>query len=206
QMVAMIEPAKALGEMLVKAAKIEFAFAERDAAIAGEKEGLIRYQRAKNLFARRALAEEELGSAELTWKKLESESKTKQKSVNIAQYEKQQADIELRLHEIRPVMPYENSSIKTILRQRGAAVKPGDPVIVVQNLARLQAEALIEEQYYSHLKRLERKALAKKKQITATIEPTILEKPFEMPGHDKDVNSVAVSRDLKIVSGGEDKK
>ena len=206
QMVAMIEPAKALGEVLVKSAKIEYALAERDAAIAGEREGLIRYNRAKGLRLRGAIADEELGSAELTWKKLESEKKTKQKSVNIAEIEKQQADIELRLHEIRPVMPYENSSIKSILRQRGAAVKPGDPVIVVHNLDRLQAEALIEEQYYSHLKKLEEKLLKKKKHITATIEPTILEKPHELPGHDKDVTSVAVSRDMKIVSGGEDKK
>jgi WD40 repeat protein len=206
QMVALIEPAKALGEVLVKKAKVEYAFAERDAAIAGEKEGSIRYVRAKRLHDRNALSAEELGSAELTWKKLESERKTKEKSVNIAEIEERQADIELRLHAIRPVMPFENSSIKSILRQRGAAVKPGDPVLVVHNLDRLQVEALIEEQYYSHLKKLEKKASDKKKQITATIEPTILEKPFELPGHDKDVNSVAISRDLKIVSGGEDKK
>jgi WD40 repeat protein len=206
QMVALIEPAKAMGEVRAKAAKVEYAMAEYEAAKAGEEEGLDRFQRAINLFNRKAIAKEELGAAQLTWKKLESERITKEKSIKIAQVDKEQADIDLRLHEIRPVMPYERSFIKSIVRQRGYAVKPGDPVLIVQNLDRLQAEALIEEQSYRALKEKER-AVDGKKQITATIEPTILEKPLrEWGAHDKDVTSLAVSRDMKIVSaGGEDK-
>jgi WD40 repeat protein len=205
QMVALIEPAKAMGEVLVKAAKIEYAMAEHEATKAGEQEGLERFQRALNLFTRKAISKEELGSAQLTWKKLESEKITKEKSIKIAQVEKEQADIDLRLHELRPVMPYEKSFIKSIVRQRGYAVKPGDPVFILENHDRLQAEALIEEQSYRDLKKKQRKD--EKKRITATIEPTILDKPLrEWGAHDEDVTSVAVSRDMKIVSaGGEDK-
>ena len=61
QMVAMISPAKALGEVLSKAAKVELAIAERDAAISGEKEGYERYDRAYKAWQIGALAKEELG-------------------------------------------------------------------------------------------------------------------------------------------------
>jgi WD40 repeat protein len=208
QMVALIQPAKALGEVLVKAAKIEFAEAEYEAAKAGEKEGAERLQRAEKLYRARSIAKEDLGAAQLTWQKLDSERITKEKSVKIARLEKQAADIDLNYHVLKPVMPYKESSIKSIVRHSGYAVKPGDPVIIVQHLGRLQAEALIEEQYYRDLKDKEKR----NKQITATIEPTILEKPYrEWVAHDRDVTSVAVARDMdnkfsRIVSaGGEDR-
>ncbi len=203
QMVALIEPAKALGEVLSKNAKIKYALAEKDGALAAEEEGYSRYKRAYKLrFVDRAISEEDYGAALLTWLKLKNERISKVEAVKIAEIDKDQADIELSLHEIRPLLPYKVSSIKTIVRQRGYAVKPGDPIIIVQNLERLQAEALIEEQYFAVIREKDRA----KQGITATIEPTILEAPaHEFPGHALDVTSVAVAKDLRIVSGSEDR-
>ena len=79
------------------------------------------------------------------------------------------ADIELDTYRIRATLPYKNYSIKSLVKQRGAAVKPGDPIMLVQSLERLMAEALIEQQYYSRLK--------DEPHVTATIEPTIIEAP-----------------------------
>src|SRR5207244_1010700 len=132
QMLAMINPAKAWGEVQTKEAKIEFAIAERDAAVAGEQEGKERYDRANALlFSKGGIAKEDLGAAKLTWLKLKGERIAKEAGVKVANLEKKQADIDLGLHEIRAVMPYKLSSIKTIVRQRGNAVKQLDPVLIV---------------------------------------------------------------------------
>ncbi|MBI1830701.1 MAG: hypothetical protein HYR84_04535, partial [Planctomycetes bacterium] len=213
QMLGLVGPAKALAEVRAKQAKIDLAVAEWRAAVAGEKEGFERYRRAYKLYYETrppAIAKEDLGAAELTWHKLKSERIGKEKSIDMAQVEKDLADTELHMHELRVTLPYKLCSIKTIVRQLGYAVKQGDPVIMVQNLERLQAEALIEEQYFTHIKNRIAAAHAERtrehRPVTATIEPTILEKPaFEFPGHDLDVTSVAVTKDLRIVSGSEDK-
>lgn len=203
QMLAMIAPAKALGEVMSRAAKIKAAIAEKDGAIAAEKEGYIRYERAYKLhFIDKAMSAEDFGAAVLTWKKLQSERIAKVEGVKVAEVEKNQADIELQLHEINALMPYKYSTIKSIVRKQGYAVKPGDPVLIVQNLERLQAEALIEEQYFARIR--DKDPL--KQGITATIEPTILEAPaHEFPGHALDVTSIAVAKDMHIVSGSEDR-
>jgi WD40 repeat protein len=201
QMLALIEPSKAIGEVYSKMAKVELALAEKEAAIAGKHEGWVRYQRAKELRALKAIAEEDLGAARLTWQKLASEEVAKVAGVKMANIEKKIADIDLGLHEIRAVMPYNTASIKTIVRQQGYGVKPGDPILVLQNLERLQAEALIEEQYFTRI----RQKYPENKGITAAIEPTVVEAPsHEFPGHSLDVTSVAVARDMRIVSGSED--
>jgi WD40 repeat protein len=195
QMVAMIEPAEALGEVLAKINKIEIAKSELASATYGEEEGRKRYYTQIELWAKRSTSREEYGAAELTFQKLKYERETKDSGVAMAMTEKWQADIKLRLHEIRPRLPYERSVLKTIVRQLGFSVKQLDPVVVVQNLSKLQAEALIEEQYFAPLRN--------RPHITATIEPTIMEKPL----HEfdaLDVTSVAVAKDLKIVSGSED--
>ncbi len=196
QMLATIEPGEALGEVLKNMAKIAAAKSEHEATVHGELEGLKRYQTAQVLFDAGKMAREEHGSAVLTYYKLQAEQRGKFQSVLMAEYEKDQADIRLNMHEIRAVLPYARSTVKTIVKQRGYAVKQGDPVLVVQNLEKLQAEAQIEVQYLTRLP----------KHVTATIEPTILEAPLhEFPGHNQDVTCLAVAKDLKIVSGSEDK-
>jgi WD40 repeat protein len=97
------------------------------------------------------------------------------------------------------VLPYKTYTIKSIQRPAGTFLKQLDPVVMtVQSLERLLAEASIEEQYFTRFK--------DQKHVTATIEPTVLEAPtHEWHGHDADVTCVAVAKDLKIVSGSEDR-
>ncbi|MBI3822323.1 MAG: hypothetical protein HY289_06550, partial [Planctomycetes bacterium] len=200
QMLAMIQPAKAIADVEAKNAKVRLAMAEREAAIAGEAESLERYQRAIILYRKNppAISKEDLGAARLTWEKLKGEMLAKIEGVKVAEVERKTALIDLSFFEIRGVQPFKLSQIKTVVKQTGTAVKQFDTLMVLQNLDRLQAEALIEEQYLAHLKNRE--------VITATIEPTVIEKPhFEFPGHDREVTSVAFTRDGRIVSGSEDK-
>jgi WD40 repeat protein len=195
QMVAMIEPTEALSDVLSKIEKVEAAKAEYSAAVYGEQEGQKRYARAVDLLARKSMSPEEFGAAELTYFKLMYERVTKEKGVGLAEIDKASANAKLYLHEIRPIMPYKQSILKSIVKQRGFAVKQSDPVVIIQNLSKLQAEALVEEQYFAPLRN--------RQHITATIEPTIKEKPHhELDA--MDVTTVAVAKDLKIVSGSED--
>jgi WD40 repeat protein len=201
QMLAQIEPSRAIAEVQSKIAKIELAIGEKNAAIQGEIEGKERYERAYKLWREGNFPKEELGAAKLTWEKLKAEKIAKFAAVKMSEVEKKQADIDLGLHDIRFVMPFKSATIKTIVRQQGFGVKQGDPILILQNIERLQAEALIEEQYFNRIRQKDPENLG----ITATIEPTIVEAPVqEFPGHSLDVTSVAVARNLRIVSGSED--
>ena len=198
QVLGMIEPAIAIGTVREKVAKIQYALAEHIASVAGEEEGKQQHDRALTLYAKKALPLEDLGGARLTWLKLVSEQKTKFESIELARTEKDKADTELRNYEIRATLPYKHLTIKSISRQAGYFVKQLEPtVLTVQSIERLQAEALIELQYYTRLK--------DRKNITATIEPTLLEAPHrELPAHDAEITCVAVSKDMKFISGSED--
>ena len=170
QMLAMIEPTtERLVTVLEKSrqeSKPPLPTSGMPPCVRGRIEGTAERGR-RSLFAMKAIGFEEYRTALLTYVKMKNEHISKQQAVKLARIEKDQADIELRMHEIRAVLPYKHATIKTIVRQRGFSVKQLDPVIVVQNLERLQAEALIETQYLARLK--------SKAKLTATIEPTILE-------------------------------
>lgn len=198
QMLGMIEPSEALGDVLKEMTKISAARAEYEAAKASEGEGYNRFDRAEKLLAKKAIAPEEHGAAKLTWVKLKQERVVAEEKIKLAEVDKAKADTILHKHEIRAVMPYKYFTIKSIQRGAGAFLKQLDPVVMtVQSLERMMAEGQIEEQYFARLKN--------RKDVTATIEPTIIDAPIhEFPGHDKEVTSVAVSRDMKIVSGSED--
>lgn len=200
QQLALIEPSEAFGEVLKEIAKVAAAKSELSAALAGEQEGLKRFKTAEYLFKeKKAIGREEYGSAQLTYEKLLNERRSSESKVLIAEADKDKADIVLKKHEIRAVLPYKNYTIKSIQRGAGTFLKQQDPVVMtVQSLERMMAEAQIEEQYAARLNR--------RGEVTATIEPTVLDGPIhDFPGHNQDVTSVAVSRDMKIVSGSDDK-
>jgi WD40 repeat protein len=208
QMVAMIEPAKPLAEVLGKIVKMNGAEAEYEASIAGEKEGKIRFDTAEKLFRNNNINRDDYGSALLTYIKLKAERVGKEQAVKFAEIDKQISETDLRMFEIRPTMPTSRATIKSIVRARGEVVKPGDPVMLVQNNERLQAEALIEEQYYMRLRnKMDLSARDKNKAtVLATIEPTIIEgSTHEIPAHALDITCVAVSKKMQIVSGSEDR-
>lgn len=209
QMVVMIEPAKPLAEVLAKIVKIRGAEAEFEASEAGAKEGRTRFFTAEKLFKSGNLGREDYGAAVLTYEKLKAERVAKEEAVKFAEIDKGISETELRAFEIRPTMPSNKSFIKSLIKQRGAVVKPGDPVMLIQNIDRLQAEALIEEQSFMRLRNImdASSRIKAKVNIYATIEPTIIEGWLhEIPGHSLDVTSVAVAKDSRhIVSGSEDR-
>jgi WD40 repeat protein len=197
QMLGMVDPAKAFSIVLEKIAKIAASEADRKAAQAAEKEGETRKIRADYLyFEKKAIPAEDHGAAVLTWIKLMNERISADEKVKLAEIEKDEADVDLYQHQIRARMPYKTFTIKSIQRGAGAFVKQMDPVVMtVQNIERLMAEAPIDEQY----------AVRLKENMTATIEPTIIEAPIhELPGHTAEVNSVAVTKNNLIISGSED--
>ena len=200
QMLGLVNPSEALGSLLKELAKVAAADADLDAAKAAEEEGFTRKKRADHLyFVAKAINAEDYGAAVLTYIKLKSEAVSAREKVKIALKDQHLAEIKLHQHEIRSKMPYLTSTIKSIQSPAGSFLKTLEPsVLTLINLERLMAEALIEEQYFTPLK--------DRPFITATIEPTVLEKPMhEFPGHALDVNSVAVSKKLKIVSGSDDR-
>ena len=130
--------------------------------------------------------------------KLKSEAIAAREKVRIAVKDKHISDTKLYQHEIRSVLPYQNFMIKSIQRPAGSQLKQLDPVCHRAKPRTHDGRGAIEEQYAAQIERMSH--------VTGTIEPTILEAPLrEFPGHDLEVNAVAVARDMKIISGGEDK-
>lgn len=186
QMVAMVDPTKALGQVQEKQAKLDASEAEVRAARAALDEAKVRRDRAERLWASRNIAEEELGTARVTEAKQRGELETKVAYVRLAVSDLYQAEAALRLHEIRNKLPYRQAVIKTINRQRGFSVKELESVMVVHSNDRLQAETQLEAQYQERLR----------KARTATIEPIHEQSPAKtLPGHRSDVTALAVTRD-----------
>ncbi len=196
QMVGQVDYTKALGNVLEKKAKVNAALAEERSAKAAAEEGEERLRRAKNLGPN--VAAEEYGEKLLTKIKLFEEYEAKKAGVTVARSEETQASILLHLHDIRSKLPYNKAIIKTITKPRGYPVKELEPVMQLQSLDRLLAEAQLNSQYRDRLK----------ENMTATIEPTE-EKGADrrLQGHRKDITCVAVTKDAEnplILSGGED--
>lgn len=197
--IGMLDPANAMLELVEKMSKVVAAEADAKAAKATEDEAENRYKTAFKLFQKGAIAKEDYDGAFLTKVKTEYERVSKEKALDVAKNDVAKSETTLYNHSLRVKLPYSRVMIKSITRDRGAFVKQLEPtVLTVQSVARLKAEGLVEEQYFTRLK--------DRKDITATIEPLILEDPnFEILAHDDQVTSVAVSKDMKIVSAGDDK-
>src|SRR6185369_935578 len=86
QQLALVEPSEALGDVLKEIAKIAASRSELEAATAAEKEGAIRLKTAEELFRKKAITREELGSAVLTAEKLTNERRTAEQKLKIAEF------------------------------------------------------------------------------------------------------------------------
>ena len=201
QTLGMIDPAKAMLDVLEKVAKIASAEADVRAAIAAEKEGYDRWVRAFKLKEKGAMTAEDYSGAELTKDKLIGERESKEAALAVALNDKVKAETILGDCKIRSKSPYRHVTIKSIASQAGEYIKQLEPtVMTVQSLERLQADAMVPEEYFTRLKQ------RKNQDITATIVPSILEDPkYEIPAHNAAVTAVAVAKDMKIISGSDDK-
>lgn len=183
QVVAKINPAKALGELAIKRARVSASHAESRAAVAAFEEAKKRYERADRLFKDKIIAAEDHGAALLTMIKFYEDSVTKGEAVRLSMIEEDQAEIQLRLHDVRNKIPAQRSFIKTIYRNRGEALREQEPVLQLYSLERLRAEALVEVQDLARIR----------PGIRVTIEPTQEEGPLRvLPGHRGEITGVAV--------------
>ena len=196
QIVAMLDPAKALHEVAITKAKLEAAKFDYEAAFKVFKEAETRYD-IKLKAPRGTYSAEEIREAKLGAEKFELEAEAKKKGITVAENELRQALTTLKQHYIRNTDKH--SKIKTIYRNPGDPVKNLETIMHVLSTDYMTADGLVDVQYLSRLTL----------DMPVIVEPT-KEEPFSyVPwrGHKGEINCVAVSKDAKpyFVSGSEDK-
>lgn len=199
QILAMVDTAKSLGDLDMKRGKIVAALADMRGAKAIAQEAEAKYLTAEELKRRNAISLEEYRSAVLTRDKMYQDSVAKEEAWKLAQIEENVSRIIYKQHEIRNKVPVRRSVIQKLYKQRGDGVKELEPVMQLNSLDRLMAEAQIDQQYSRRLY----------DGMRVTIEPTVVEAPRKTyRGHTSAVNCLAVTHDPVdplIVSGGEDR-
>jgi WD40 repeat protein len=198
QVVAMIDPSKALNDINHKKAKIVASEAEYQAAIAMRKEAQERLNRLDNLKARNpALVNaEEYSGAVLTRDKHREEAVSKGEQVKLSRIEFYQAQADLRMHEVRCVMDGV-SVVKQFYKNPGDPVKNLDPVMQLVNVSQLRAEGSVEAQYRDQLR-------PGRRVILEPIEEVNPKGGQPLRAHRGEVNGVAAAADGSFVSGSED--
>ncbi len=196
QMVAMLDPAKAMHEAAIRRAKVNVAEYDYDVAVKTSKEADLRYDIAiharQGTFSPEEIREKQLGS-----EKFRLESQGKKKAIEVTENEERQALTILRQHFIRGPA-FKTSVIKTIYRSRGDPVKNLEPIMVVLSTDYMLAEGMVDVQYRGRLK----------EDMPVIVEPTQEEPPvLTLKGHRGEINSVAVSKGPRplFVSASEDK-
>lgn len=142
-----------------------------------------------------AISEEDVRGARLTYERYLYEAISKKEAVELSKREQNKAQTTVEMHEIRAAIP---GVIKSVYKQRGESIKNLEPVLQVQNVDRLRAEAMVDVQYLPQLH----------KGMKVVIEPSQPEGPRQtLFGHLAEITGVAVSNDPKnplIVSSSED--
>jgi WD40 repeat protein len=201
QIVALIDPTKAVNEIASKIAKIRFAKEDYKAAVAMAEEAQARLNRLDDLKRRdpRVVTAEEYSAAVLTRDKHKYEAASKKEQITVQDREYDQAVADYHQHEIRCVMPGK-SIVKQIYKNMGDGLKNQEPVLQLHNISRLRAEGAVEAQYFDLL-------ASRFKQARVILEPSQESAPESArKAHFGEINAVAVSRDGNtFVSGSEDR-
>jgi WD40 repeat protein len=198
QMVALVDPAKAMNDLASKKAKVKQAIEEAKAAKAKYEEADRRVKRVEPLLRAGKYPPEEYDERVLARINFFHEMHSKESAIEVAQKEAGQASIIFGQHFIYNKIPFRRGRIKTIYRHPGEGVKNHEPIMQLYGIDRLLAEGLAEEQYRPFLYQ----------GMPVILEPVHEEPPRLLPGHKAEINCVAVSMDEKnplILSGSEDK-
>ena len=197
QMVAMINPARALGELQKNRLKINVAQLEQQAAEAAAKEADARWVRAYELFKNKTMAAEEFGTYTLAKIKYYQDNLAKIEGISVAKFDARNSEILFRQHEVRNKIPKQRCQIQTIYRRLSEAVKSQEPIMELWSLDRLMAEALVPVPYLDRLT-----------SARVTIEPIQEQEPFkQLKSHKSAVNAITITGDEKmplILSASED--
>jgi hypothetical protein len=197
QLLAQINPAKSSDEVSVNIAKLEGVEESRWAAATMRDEYKRRLDNYQGINRQQggAIPTDTLQETRIQWAKSYAEERVKRREIVEAQRKLNASVTDLKMHEVRAAI---DGVVKDIYRNhQGDAVKPYEPILRIENPARLRAEGrlAIEE------------ALKLSEGMTAIIEASRPEAPrLVLSGHLGPVNCVAVSKGNRpvIVSGSDD--
>ena len=207
QLLAILDDRLARDDLAIKEGKV---YVSQEDAIAAEKTRDEAYQRfltQKRLITAGgtrtpATSMEDYRGSQLLWETKTYEARSKVKSIEVARLEMNQANTQVKMHEIRAAIP---GVIMQIYKRDGESVKNLESVLQLHNLNKLRVEGRVDAQYVSRLI----EAGNPKKTLKAIVEPSELRAPRQtLFGHREGVTSVAVARNkdnkMFIVSTGED--
>jgi len=198
QMLAMLNPAKAMTDKRLKIAKLQSAEADYRAANETTGEAKANYNRLLALPPS-SRSEYDLAVARVTWSRAKEEATSKFEAIKSATAELEQAQLMVRFHEIPNNLAGKYGVIKDVFRDRGEAVKQQDKIMELLSLETFWADGLLDAQYLKHVK----------EGMRVLIEPTEEESRLKIfKAHRAEITGVAFTNDAVnplIVSASEDR-
>jgi RNA polymerase sigma factor (sigma-70 family) len=128
QLLARVDDRLAREEVAIKNAKLEATEADRRAATKTKEEAQRRYEFVLRAEAHKAVSNEDVRGAKLTWDRYVEEENAKIAAIKQAQAELRAAHTIVQMHEIRSDI---SGVIKAIYRHKGEAVKALEPVFLI---------------------------------------------------------------------------
>ncbi len=197
QLLAQVNPDKSSDEVSVKIAELNAEERARVSAMTQRDEYRRRLDNYKGVSRTTpgAIAEDQIQETRLQWVKAQQEEMVQRSKIVKAQRTLNAGVTDLKKHEIRAAI---DGVVKAIYKNhQGDAVKPYEPILRIENPARLRVEGRLEVQ----------EALKLKEGMTAFVEASRPESPqLVLGGHLSTVNCVSVSKGKRpvIVSGSDD--
>jgi WD40 repeat protein len=191
-LIAMINPSIAFSELAIAVAELDAADAEYRAAGKAKDIAQIRFE-AYSAASPGSISKDEMAKARLDALKGVEDEKVKHAAIRSAQAKLNKAATTLEMHEVRAQV---SGRIRDINKNMGDAIKPLEPLVLIQNPDLLRIEGLLEVQ----------EAVKLKRGTIVEVEPTRPESPTVLGNHLGPVTCVAVSGTDKpiVISGGED--
>jgi WD40 repeat protein/biotin carboxyl carrier protein len=197
EVVALVDPALALGDLRIKRAGLDSSESDLRASIKTKEEAERRVASMEESMRRvpGSVSKDDYEGAKLTARRYFEEEVAKRSAVVKAQQELIQAQTIVTKHEIRSTI---SGVIKILYKNRGDAVKSLDPIMQLQSRDPLRLEALLDVQETSRIKAGKTPVIVEPSQPIA---PKLV-----LEGHLGEVTCVAVSRGKEpvILSGAED--
>ncbi len=188
-----VDQAVTLDELEIKLKKLFAADAERSASEKTRDEAEVRWIRRAKLYATGGGSKEAMDANKLAYERYRYETIQKTEAIKVAAREMRQTETVLDQHLVRSKITGE---VKSILRQRGEAVRNLDPVLVVEDHAVLRLQARVDLQFRRHLL----------PGAIVNVEPSQTVAPESiLEGHMGEITGVAVSKTLDVVSSSEDR-
>ena len=193
QVLGVVDQSVTLDEIEIKLKKLSAAEADRSSSEKTRDEAKVRWRRAESLAASGGGTREEADAAALAYQRYRYETIQKNEAIKVAAREMRQTETVLEQHLVRSKI---SGEVKSILRQRGEAVRNLDPVLVVEDHGILRLQARVDLQFRRHLL----------PGAIVNVEPSQTVAPEQiLEGHMGEITGVAVSKTLDVVSSSEDR-